>query len=138
MSDTFEFYWFYKLNDSEPLWTPLSLSDNRKLETVYLEENERRKVAIKGGRYDADLEAECLIPVYWEASNGLVKRFKWFKVKKEIHNEDDSQILKTFNYTVDPDESDHFDHVCFIVHGIGEGCDLQLRSILDCGMKKNN
>ncbi|RNA10694.1 SEC23-interacting isoform X2 [Brachionus plicatilis] len=132
MSDTFEYYWFYKLSDSEPLWTPFSIPDCKKLETVYLGNSECKKVAVKGGRYDADIEVKFLIPVYWDAPNGLVKRFKWFRNKKEIHDEESSQILKTFNPSIDSDESDHFDHVCFIVHGIGESCDLQLRSILDC------
>lgn len=134
MSETFEFYWFYKLSDSEPFWTPFSISDCKKIEVAYLEDVEFGKVAVKGGRYDVDLDKKHLISVYWVSINGLVKRFKWFKAKKEIQNEDGSEILKTFNSVIETDESDHFDHVCFIVHGIGEGCDLQLRSILDCGI----
>jgi hypothetical protein len=33
---------------------------------------------------------------------------------------------------VEPDEKEHIDHVCFFVHGIGEGCDLRFRSLGDC------
>lgn len=34
---------------------------------------------------------------------------------------------------IEPDETEKIDHVCFVVHGIGEGCDLRFRPLLDCG-----
>ncbi len=33
---------------------------------------------------------------------------------------------------VEPDEKDQIDHVCFVVHGIGEGCDLKFRPLVEC------
>ena len=34
---------------------------------------------------------------------------------------------------IEPDETEKIDHVCFVVHGIGEGCDLRFRPLIDCG-----
>lgn len=31
------------------------------------------------------------------------------------------------------DEVDEVDELCFVVHGIGEGCDIRFRSIVECG-----
>ncbi|CAF0968805.1 unnamed protein product [Brachionus calyciflorus] len=134
MSDTWLYYWFYKLKESDPLWNPFSQKDSDKLENEYshIKEDQTCLIPVKAGRYDVDIKLKLITPVYWEAENGFVKRFKWSKIKKEIHDEEMNQTLKTFNQSVDPDEIDKFDNVCFIVHGIGEGCDLQLRSILDC------
>ena len=33
---------------------------------------------------------------------------------------------------VEADEKDKIDHVCFVVHGIGEGCDLKFRPLVEC------
>jgi hypothetical protein len=33
---------------------------------------------------------------------------------------------------MEADETDEIDHLCFIVHGIGEGCDVRFRPIVDC------
>jgi hypothetical protein len=33
---------------------------------------------------------------------------------------------------VEADEKDQIDHVCFVVHGIGEGCDLKFRPLVEC------
>lgn len=33
---------------------------------------------------------------------------------------------------IEPDELDRVDHVCFVVHGIGEGCDMRFRSLVEC------
>lgn len=33
---------------------------------------------------------------------------------------------------VEPDENEKIDHLCFVVHGIGEGCDMKFRPIVDC------
>ena len=33
---------------------------------------------------------------------------------------------------VEPDEIDQIDHLCFVVHGIGEGCDLRFRPVVEC------
>ena len=33
---------------------------------------------------------------------------------------------------IEPDEMDRVDHVCFVVHGIGEGCDLKFRTLVEC------
>jgi hypothetical protein len=33
---------------------------------------------------------------------------------------------------IEPDEIERVDHICFVVHGIGEGCDLKFRSIIEC------
>ncbi len=33
---------------------------------------------------------------------------------------------------IEPDEIDQIDHLCFVVHGIGEGCDMKFRPIVDC------
>ncbi len=33
---------------------------------------------------------------------------------------------------IEQDEIDPIDHVCFVVHGIGEGCDLKFRPIVEC------
>jgi hypothetical protein len=32
----------------------------------------------------------------------------------------------------DPDEIDEIDHLCFVVHGIGEGCDMKFRPLVEC------
>lgn len=137
MSDTWLYYWFYKLKDTDHLWNPFSLKDSNNLETNFSNQILELKIGVKAGRYDVDLALKILIPVYWESEPGIVKRFKWSKTKKEIYDEENNQTLKTFNSNIEADEIDCFDHVCFIVHGIGEGCDLQLRSILDCGMILN-
>ena len=34
---------------------------------------------------------------------------------------------------VESDENEKIDHLCFVVHGIGEGCDLKFRPIVECG-----
>ena len=34
---------------------------------------------------------------------------------------------------VEEDEIHNIDHVCFVIHGIGEGCDMKFRPLLDCG-----
>ena len=34
---------------------------------------------------------------------------------------------------VEADETEKIDHLCFVVHGIGEGCDMKFRPIVDCG-----
>ena len=34
---------------------------------------------------------------------------------------------------IEPDEIDQIDHLCFVIHGIGEGCDMKFRPIVDCG-----
>jgi len=31
------------------------------------------------------------------------------------------------------DEAVHVDHLVFVVHGIGPGCDLRFRNIIECG-----
>lgn len=33
---------------------------------------------------------------------------------------------------IEPDELDRVDHVLFVVHGIGEGCDLKFRTLVEC------
>lgn len=33
---------------------------------------------------------------------------------------------------VEPDEIENVDHLCFVVHGIGDGCDLRFRPIVEC------
>jgi hypothetical protein len=33
---------------------------------------------------------------------------------------------------VEPDEIENIDHLCFVVHGIGDGCDLRFRPIVEC------
>lgn len=33
---------------------------------------------------------------------------------------------------MDDDETDKIDHLCFVIHGIGEGCDLKFRPLVDC------
>lgn len=35
---------------------------------------------------------------------------------------------------MEPDEIQEFDHLCFVVHGIGEGCDFKFRPLEDCGI----
>ena len=37
---------------------------------------------------------------------------------------------------IEPDEIQEFDHLCFVVHGIGEGCDFKFRPLEDCGKQK--
>lgn len=34
---------------------------------------------------------------------------------------------------IEADEVDNIDHLCFVVHGIGEACDLKFRPIVECG-----
>lgn len=34
---------------------------------------------------------------------------------------------------IEPDEIEQIDHLIFVVHGIGEGCDIKFRPIVDCG-----
>ena len=38
---------------------------------------------------------------------------------------------------IEPDEINQIDHLCFVVHGIGEGCDMKFRPIVDCGKYLN-
>ncbi|RNA25641.1 phospholipase DDHD2 isoform X1 [Brachionus plicatilis] len=33
---------------------------------------------------------------------------------------------------IEPDEIQEFDHLCFVIHGIGEGCDFKFRPLQDC------
>lgn len=33
---------------------------------------------------------------------------------------------------IEPDEIEKIDHMCFVVHGIGEGCDMKFRSLVEC------
>ncbi len=35
---------------------------------------------------------------------------------------------------IEADEIDQIDHLCFVIHGIGEGCDMKFRPIEDCGI----
>lgn len=38
----------------------------------------------------------------------------------------------TSSSIIEPDEQDRIDHVCFVVHGIGPGCDLKFRPLIEC------
>jgi len=42
--------------------------------------------------------------------------------------------LTTGVYVVLTGEALHVDHLVFVVHGIGPGCDLRFRNIVECGM----
>ncbi len=33
---------------------------------------------------------------------------------------------------IESDEIDEVDELCFVVHGIGDGCDIRFRSIVEC------
>ena len=38
-----------------------------------------------------------------------------------------------FAVLIEIGEAEEVDQLVFVIHGVGEGCDLKLRSLLDCG-----
>jgi hypothetical protein len=41
-------------------------------------------------------------------------------------------LPEIFLQEITPDEKDSVQHVCFVVHGIGAGCDMKFRSLIEC------
>ncbi|XP_043218862.1 phospholipase DDHD2-like isoform X3 [Amphibalanus amphitrite] len=63
---------------SEPVdWQPFSRGDSALLEREY-QAGTGRLVPVLGRRYDVDVAARSLLPVYWECAPGTVRRCSWF------------------------------------------------------------
>ena len=41
-------------------------------------------------------------------------------------------LPETFLTEIPPDEKEPIQHVCFVVHGIGDACDIKFRSLVEC------
>lgn len=82
----------------------------------------------------ADLLNETSIIKVTKKSSGnfLTYSIKGDAKKSKIVKRGISEVVEK----IEPDEIQEFDHLCFVVHGIGEGCDFKFRPLADCGKFK--
>ncbi|XP_032869528.1 phospholipase DDHD2 [Amblyraja radiata] len=74
-------HWFYcKMEDSKPLWTPFSKLDSLVLEEKHCSASELEEVVVAtdGGRYDVSLVRRSRHAVYWQEAPSEVRRCTWF------------------------------------------------------------
>ncbi|XP_041066175.1 phospholipase DDHD2-like [Carcharodon carcharias] len=75
-------HWFYcKVEDSKPIWTPFSQMDSDTLETKHCSEasdSKNEAVPTDGGRYDVFLAKRMRHAVYWQEAPTQVRRCTWF------------------------------------------------------------